>query len=139
MFTVVNTLLSSLAVTPEIIRGSWPPIPVWVVSGRRWMTSSSKLMGWTPVGVFWSIAIFDLSLAVVLVTCPQERDERRVQRTPRRDDLGVLSPGHVAARLTNQQSACRGVPRRARDLEVGVEPAGRDPREVERRGSGPAD
>jgi len=51
-FTVVKTMLSSFASTPEVIRGSWPPIPVWVVIGRRWTTSSSKSMGWVSDGVF---------------------------------------------------------------------------------------
>src|SRR2546430_124222 len=56
LFTVVKTMLSSLARTPgdgEV--GSGVPRPAWVVTGRRWITSSSKSIG--RALVFSSIAI----------------------------------------------------------------------------------
>src|SRR5205814_8793089 len=56
LFTVVKTMLSSLARTPgDGDVGSAAPRPAWVVTGRRWITSSSKSIGRGLV--FSSIAI----------------------------------------------------------------------------------
>src|SRR5438067_11884434 len=69
------------------------------------------------------------------VTCPQQREERRVHALARRDDLVILRPRDRTAGFAYEQLAGRGVPWRARDLEVRIEPRRRDPGEVERRGS----
>src|SRR6266851_7859236 len=73
---------------------------------------------------------------------PDQAQQRALHRLIARDDVGLsehvvaaVEIGHEAARLAHDQQARRHVPGREVALPVGVEPAGGDPGEIERRGA----
>src|SRR5713226_7615683 len=112
-------MLSSLARAACRVGTSSLPRPAWVVSGRRWMTSSSKSMG-TPLAVFAgrsSIAISRQVYGVLraLHGAPQQRDERLMDARGARDDVRLpgfrlRELGHPAARFLDQQRPSLPVP-----------------------------
>src|SRR5712692_1385554 len=141
-------MLSSLARNACRVGTSSLPRPAWVVTGRRWMTSSSKSMG-TPLAVFAgrsSIAISRQVYGVLraLHGAPQQRYERLVDARRAGDDVRLSRPclrelGHSAAGFLHQPRPGLPVPGLVDRFKVTVKtPAGR-PREVELRGSEAAD
>src|SRR6266850_5066247 len=137
-------MLSSFASAACRVGTSSLPRPAWVVTGRRWMTSSSKSMG-TPLAVFAgrsSIAISGQVYGVLraLHGVPQQSDERLVDARRARDDVWLPRPclrelGHPAAGFLDQQRAGLPVPGLVDGLKVSIKTPAGGPREVELRGS----
>src|SRR6266850_8555365 len=141
-------MLSSFASAACRVGTSSLPRPAWVVTGRRWMTSSSKSMG-TPLAVFAgrsSIAISGQVYGVLraLHGAPQQRHERLVDARRARDDVRLPRPylrelGHPTAGFLDQERTGLPVPGLVDRFVIPVETSAGCPREVELRGSEAAD